>query len=179
MGFFSEPGEAERKEKLKILEDKRVAFAQSLANQGFRPEKMLFAQTDNGGFTAVARFGGKQWLVVSPGLGTDEDFYLETSSRLDVRKEDVVVKSEGMGGIMGFGKKGERGTDYVITRADGVEVHLPFVYGRSCWAEFDLKKNPLLSVRRRRGNANLVWDLRPVDATLLDKIRAVADSYLL
>ena len=179
MGFFSDPGEAERKEKLKILEDKRVAFAQALANKGFRPEKMLFAQTDNGGFTAVARFGGKQWLVVSPGLGTDENFYLEISPRLDVRKEEVLVKSEGMGGIMGFGKKGERGTDYVIARADGGEARLPFVYGRSCWAEFELKKNPLLSVKRRRGNANLVWDLHPVDATALDKIRAIADSYLL
>ena len=179
MGFFSDPGEAERKEKLKVLEDKRVAFAQKLANQGFRPEKMLFAQTDNGGFTAVARFAGKQWLVVSPGLGTDEEFRLEISPRFDVRKHEVLVKSEGMGGMLGFGKKGEKGTDYVVALSDGGEAHLPFVFGRSCWAEFELKKNPLLSVRRRRGNANLVWDLRPVDATELDRIRALADSYLL
>jgi hypothetical protein len=81
--------------------------------------------------------------------------------------------------MLGFGKKGEKGTDYVIARADGGEAHLPLVYGRSCWAEFDLKKNPLLSVRRRRGNANLVWDLHPVDAAELDKITAIADSYLL
>ena len=46
------------------------------------PERMLFAQTENGGFTALANFGGKQWLIVSPGLGTDEDFRLETQCAL-------------------------------------------------------------------------------------------------
>ena len=66
MGLFSDPGDAERRENLKQLEDKRVAFAQALSNKGFKPERMLFAQTENGGFTAIARFGGKQWLVASP-----------------------------------------------------------------------------------------------------------------
>ena len=178
MALFSDPGDAERREKLRQLEDKRVAFSQQLANQGFRPEKMLFAQTENGGFAAIARFGGKQWLVVSPGLGADEDYRLDVSPRFDYRREDVLVKSEGMGGMLGFGKKGERGTDYIITRPDGSEVHLPFVFGRNCWAEFSLKRNPLLSVKRRRGNANLVWDLRPVDNAELDKIRALVESYL-
>lgn len=178
MSFFSDPGEAERREKLKALEDKRLAFAQMLANRGFQPVRMLFAQTENGGFTAIARFGGKQWLVVSPGLGTDEDFYLEIAERFAFRREEVLVKSEGMGGMLGFGKKGERGTDYVIARADGGEAHLPFVFGRSCWGEFALKKNPLLSARRRRGNANIVWDLKPVDNAELNKIRELADGYL-
>ena len=82
-----------------------------------------------------------------------------------------------MGGIMGFGKKGERGLDYVVTLSDGAEIHMPFVFGRSSWAEFELKRNPLLSVRRRRGNANLVWDLSPVDTTQLSKIEALADGY--
>ena len=179
MGFFSDPGEAERREKLKVLEDKRLAFAQALANKGFKPEKMLFAQTENGGFTALAKFGGKQWLVISPGLGTDEDFRLEAQPRFDVRKEEILVKSEGMGGMLGFGKKGERGVDYVFALPDGGEAHLPFVFGRSCWAEYAFKKNPLLSVKRRRGNANVVWDLKPVDAPQLEKICALADSYLL
>lgn len=179
MGFFSDPTDAERREKLRQLEDKRVAFAQALKNQGFRPEKMLFAQTENGGFTAIARFAGKQWLVVSPGLGEDKDYYLETSPRFEFRKEEILVKSEGMGGMLGFGKKGEHGTDYIITLSDGQEAHMPFVFGRSCWAEFNLNKNPLLNVKRRRGNANLVWDLRPVDNAELNKILDLADSYLM
>ena len=179
MGLFSDPGEAERREKLKQLEDKRVAFAQKLANLGFKPERMLFAQTDSGGFTAIARFDGKLWLVVSPGLGEDGDFYLETRERFDFRRDEILVKSEGMGGMLGFGKKGERGTDYVISLSDGREAHMPFVFGRSVWGEFELKRNPLLNVKRRRGNANLVWDLRPVDNAQLDKIRALADEYLM
>ncbi|MBR0367812.1 MAG: hypothetical protein IJH86_05395 [Clostridia bacterium] len=178
MGLFSDPGDAERREKLKQLEDKRLAFAQMLANRGFKPETMLFAQTENGGFTALAKFGGKQWLVISPGLGTDEDFRLETQARFDVRKEEILVKSEGMGGMLGFGKKGERGVDYVFALPDGGEAHLPFVFGRSCWAEYAFKKNPLLGLKRRRGNANVVWDLKPVDNTELDRIVALADSYL-
>ena len=178
MGLFSDPGDAERREKLKQLEDKRLAFAQALAEKGFRPETMLFAQTENGGFTALAKFGGKQWLIISPGLGTEEDFRLVTQERFDVRKEEILVKSEGMGGMLGFGKKGERGVDYVFTLPDGGEAHLPFVFGRSCWAEYTLKKNPLLGLKRRRGNANVVWDLKPVDNTELDRIVALADSYL-
>jgi len=179
MGLFSDPGDAERREKLKQLEDKRVEFAQALSNRGFKPERMLFAQTENGGFTAIARFAGKQWLVISPGLGADGAFRLEISDRFDVRREEVLVKSEGMGGMLGFGKKGERGVDYVVTLPDGGEAHLPFVFGRSCWAEFDLKRNPLLNLKRRRGNANVVWDLKPVDAVELEKIVALADGYIL
>lgn len=178
MGLFSDPGEAERREKLRQLEDKRVAFAQELANRGFKPERMLFAQTENGGFTAIARFGGKQWLVVSPGLGTDEEYRLEVRERFEFRREEILIKSEGMGGMLGFGKKGERGTDFIIALENGGEAHLPFVFGRTCWAEFLLKRNPLLSVKRRRGNANLVWDLRPVDNAELDKITALAEEYL-
>ena len=44
MGFFSSPEEAERKAKLKKMEDKRLAFAEALQAKGFRPEKMLFSQ---------------------------------------------------------------------------------------------------------------------------------------
>ena len=178
MGLFSDPGDAERREKLKQLEDKRIAFAQRLSDEGFRPGTMLFAQTENGGFTALCRFEGKQWLIISPGLGTDEDFRLEAQERFDVRREEILVKSEGMGGMLGFGKKGERGVDYVFALPDGGEAHLPFVFGRSCWAEYTLKKNPLLGLKRRRGNANVVWDLKPVDNVELDRIRARAESYL-
>ncbi len=179
MGLFSDPGDVERRENLKRLEDKRLALAQTLSDKGFKPEKMLFAQTPNGGFCAIARFGGRQWLVVSPALGSDEDFRLDIRDRFEVRREEVLVKSEGMGGMLGFGKKGERGVDYVLTLSDGGEAHLPFVFGRSSWAEFALKRNPLLGLKRRRGNANVAWELKPVDAVDLDRIITLADSYIL
>ena len=177
MGLFSDPNELERLEKLRKLEDKRLALAQALDRQGFRPESMLFASTDNGGFAAIGRHGGKLWLIASPGLGTEDDFILTSAERFDVTKREVLVKSEGMGGIMGFGRKGEHGTEYVVTLEDGREVRLPFVFGRSSWAEFPLKKNPLLLTRRRRKDANVVWDLHPVDNAQLNKITELADKY--
>ena len=177
MGLFSGPEEQERKARLKSFEDKRVAFAEKLERQGFKPDKMLFAQSDNGGFVAVCRFEGKLWLIASPGFGTEEDYVLAPFDVSNVRREEVLVKSEGMGGILGFGKKGERGVEYVITLSDGSEVKMPFVFGRSGWAEFVLKKNPLLPTRRRRKDANIVWELTPIDNAHLEKIIALADSY--
>lgn len=179
MGLFSDPEELERREKLKVLEDKREAFAKVLEQRGFRPETMIFAQMPNGGFAAMSRFGGKQWLILSPGLGTEEAFELHISERFPVRKEEVLVKSEGMGGMLGFGKKGEHGVEYVVTLDDGREVRVPFVFGRSCWGEFSLKKNPLLPVKRRRKDANVVWELKPIDNQELKRITALADGYFL
>lgn len=179
MGIFSDPSERARVENLKKLEDKRLKLAERLDREGFRPESMLFAQTANGGFMAVTRHQNRQWLIISPGFGTEEDFVVESSERFPVRKEEVLVKSEGMGGIMGFGKKGEHGVEYVITLPDGREVRMPFVFGRSNWGEYSLKKNPLLSVRRRRKDANVVWELSPIDNARLEKILEVADRYLM
>ena len=179
MGLFSDPNEQARKENLRKLEDKRLALAERLDRQGFKPETMLFAQSDNGGFVATCRHGGKQWLIVGPGFGTEEEFLVVDSDHFDVRKEEVLVKSEGMGGIMGFGKKGEHGAEYVITLPDGREVKMPFVFGRNGWAEFPLKKNPLLSTKRRRKDANIVWDLTPIDNTHIQRIMALAEEYLM
>jgi hypothetical protein len=55
MGFFDNPEEQERKAKLKAMEDKRVAFAQRLAKEGFAPQRMLLTQSANGGFVALCR----------------------------------------------------------------------------------------------------------------------------
>ena len=177
MGLFNSAEEQERKAKLKKLEDKRVAFAQELARQGFAPERMLFAQTENGGFVALSRFDGKYWLIISPGFGTDEDFMLERYDALQWRTQEVRVNSEGMGGIFGFGKKAEIGVEYVITRADGSEVRMPFVGGRNCWLECKLTKNPLLKTQRRRGDANVVWDMQPLDKTTVDAALRKAKAY--
>ena len=177
MGLFTDPNELQRRENLKKLEDKREAFAQMLDKQGFKPEKMLFAQTPNGGFAAFANFNGSQWLIVSPGFGTDEEFIIEQSERFPIRKEEVHVQAEGMGGIFGFGKKGENGAEYCVTRSDGVEVRIPFVFGRNSWSEYTLKKNPLLNTRRRRKDGNIVWEFKPIDNTEVPRLLALADSY--
>ncbi len=177
MGLFNSAEEQERKAKLKKLEDKRVAFAQALAREGFAPERMLFAQTENGGFVALSRFEGKYCLIVSPGFGTDEDFVLERYDALKWRTQEVRVNSEGMGGIFGFGKKAEIGVEYIITRADGSEVKMPFIGGRNCWLECKLSKNPLLKTQRRRGDANVVWDMQPLDKTTVSAALKRAAPY--
>ncbi len=177
MGLFDNAEELERKAKLKTLEDKRLAFAQRLAREGFAPEKMLFAQTASGGFVAVCREGDGYALIISPDFGSDGDFVLERHDRLEWRLEEVHVKSEGMGGILGFGKKAEIGVEYIITRLDGSTVSMPFVGGRNSWMECPLAKNPLLKTQRRRGDANVVWDMRPLDKTAVEAALKVSKEY--
>ena len=178
MGIFNDAEEQARKAKLKAMEDKRVAFAQQLAREGFAPEKMLFAQTENGGYAGLCRIGGQYALVISPGFGTDEDFVLEHYDRLDYRVEEVYVKAEGMGGLFGFGKKPQRGVEYVIARADGSEVRMPFVGGRGSWLLCTLAKNPLLKTQRRRGDANVAWDMKPIDnGTVNSVIESVEEFF--
>ena len=178
MGLFSDPGEAARKANLKRLEDKRLAFARMLSSQGFAPDRMLFAQTDNGGFISISRVNRQKCLIISPGFGTDEDFVLERYDALEVRREEVFVKSEGLSGIFGMGKKGEVGVEYVFTRQDGSEVRMPFVVGRNSWMECALTKNPLLKTRRRRGDGNVVWEMRPVEKSALQGILNLAERYM-
>ncbi len=177
MGLFNSQEEYERKANLKKLEDKRVALAQRLAREGFAPEKMLFAQLENGGFTAVCRFQGRFWLIVSPGFGTDEEFICESYDAPDFTLQQIHVKAEGMGGIFGFGKKGETGVEYVIHRANGEDARLPLVAGRNSWLEALMNKNPLLKTQRRRGDANLVWDFKPLDLSTIEYAAHVAKGY--
>lgn len=178
MGLFSDPAEMERKEKLKALEDKRLAFAEKLAKAHFLPQKMFFVQTANGGFIALSQFNNQRHLIIAPGFGTDEDFVWEQYDHFDVRKDEVFVASEGLAGAFGLGKKGEAGTEYVITRRDGSEITLPIVCGRNSCMECPLSKNPLLSLKRRRGNANIVWDMRPVEKRYLKGVLQQTDDYL-
>ena len=177
MGIFNNAEEQERRQKLKALEDKRVAFAQQLAREGFAPEKMLFVQTENGGYAGICRFEGRHCLIISPGFGQEGDFVLEKYDQLRYRREEVRVKAEGMGGIFGFGKKAQKGVEFVVIRGDGSEVRLPFVGGRNGWMECRLAKNPLLKTQRRRGDANVAWDMKPLDLTSVDSALKIADGY--
>ena len=177
MGIFNSAEDMERKANLKKLEDKRVAFAQRLAREGFAPERMLFSQTQQGGFIAVCREGGQFCLIVSPSFGGDEEFALERYDAPSFTKALVHVRPEGMGGIFGFGKKGQEGAEFVITRADGSELRMAFVAGLNGWLETTLSKNPLLKTQRRRGDANLVWDFKPLDLSTVAHAIAVAEAY--
>lgn len=177
MGLFNDADEQARKANLKALEDKRVAFAQRLAREGFAPERMLLSMTDKGGYVGLCRHEGKYWLVISPDFGSDGEFELEQMDALDYHIEKVDVKGEGMGGIFGFGKRPQRGLEYVIARPNGGETHMSFVSSRNSWLECRLAKNPLLKTQRRRGNANVAWDMKPIDNSSVEAVLKVAETY--
>ena len=179
MPLFDSSAEKLRKENLKILEDKRLRFAEELQQKGFKPEKMLFCSTEGGQFVALARHSGKTAVVVSPVFGQEGDFLFECHDALRWEKEDVFEKGTGLNGAFGFGKKGAKGFIIHISLSDGSVAKLYVVAGRTSYLETDYKHNPLLKVKRRRGDANIIWDLAPIDPSHLDKIEDALLNYYL
>ena len=179
MPLFDSNAEKLRKENLKSLEDRRLRFAEELQQKGFKPEKMLFCSTEGGQFVALARHNGKAAVIVSPVFGQEDDFVLECQDALQWEKEDIFEKGTGLNGAFGFGKKGAKGFIIHISLSDGSVAKLYVVAGRTSYLETDLKHNPLLKVKRRRGDANIIWDLAPIEPGHLDKIEASLMNYYL
>ena len=179
MPLFDSSAEKLRKENLKSLEDRRLHFAEELQQRGFKPEKMLFCSTEGGQFVALARFDGKIAVVVSPIFGQEGDFLLECPDELQWEREDVFEKGSGLNGAFGFGKKGAKGFILHIHLSDGSVADLYVVAGRTSYLETDYKRNPLLKTKRRRGDANIIWDLAPIEAGHLDKIEDRLMNYYL
>ena len=118
MGLFNSQEDYQRKANLMKLEDKRVAMAQRMAREGFAPEKMLFAQLENGGFTAVCRFNGRFWLIVSPGFGSDDEFIFESFDAPDYTVQQVNVKPEGMEMVQKHGPYELHGDPEILRNID-------------------------------------------------------------
>ena len=170
MGLFNDSAEIERKKKLEQLEDKRLRFLDTLNARSFRPERMLLGARDDSGLIAVSREGGKLQLVLGPAFGGDGEYRLMEFEQIEWRREDHFVASEGLGGIFGMGRRAEQG--FRISFILGEEsVVLPIVSGvNSALFCASTKKNPLLNPKRRAGNANVVWDLPPIDRNGLKKL---------
>jgi len=179
MPLFDTEGEKLRKLNLKILEDKRVRFAEELDKKGFKPEKMLFCANETGSFVALARFDGMYAVVTSPTFGQEGEFKLEMMKELKYRKEEVFQKGTGLNGMFGFGRKGAKGMNIIIEMPDGSEEVLCCVAGRTSYLETNLKKNPLLQTKRRRGDANIIWDFAPFEGGGVDKVLKALDNYYL
>ena len=179
MPLFDREAEAKRKQSLKDLEDRRLLFAQELEKMGFKPERMFFASAEDGRFVALARHAGQYAVVTSPRFGETGDFAVDLMPELHYEREDVFEKGTGLNGAFGFGKKGARGFVLHIAMSDGSSADMTVVAGRTSWLDAPLKKNPLLSTKRRRGNANVIWDMMPIDPGQLEKIEALlAEHYL-
>lgn len=177
MPLFDNNAEKQRKENLKLLEDRRVLFAAKLEKMNFKPERMLFCSCEDGSFTALARHNGKYAIVVGPAFGSDNDFIIEVQDALQVEREDVFEKGTGLNGAFGFGTKGAKGFNLFFTLSDGSVAKMPVVAGRTSWLECPLKKNPLLKTKRRRGDANIIWDLMPIEPGVLSKIENALATY--
>ena len=81
---------------------------------------------------------------------------------------------EGLGGILGFGKKGGYGFRLIVTPEEGEPMEIELVSGLGTYLEIrpDKRvKNALLNPKRRRGNANVVWDFQPVEREALEGVR--------
>ena len=165
--------EALRKRNLQALEDKRMRFAEKLAAEGFAPESCLFVQRE-GGFVAVAQQNGELFLITGPAPGEEADFTLRRAGRARAYTEEILIKSEGLGGVLGFGKKGGVGFKLVIVPEEGEPLEMELISGLGTYLEIRPEKrakNALLSVKRRRGNANIVWDFLPIERNALQPLQ--------
>ena len=179
MPLFNTDAERQRKENLKHLEDRRLRLAEKLNQQGFRPERMFFCSREDGSFAALARHEGRFVLIESPRFGEDTDFFVDIQDTPRYEREEIFEKGSGLNGAFGFGIKGCKGFNFIITTSEGMPIKIPVVFGRNSWLETSYKKNPLLSLKRRRGNANVAWDLAPINNTDLAKIEKMLIEYYL
>ena len=92
MPLFNSDVERQRKENLKLLEDRRIRFAEKLSQQGFRPERMAFFSREDGSYVALARHEGKFVVIESPRFGEDEDFFIDIQDAPRYEREEVFEK---------------------------------------------------------------------------------------
>ena len=180
MALFNNEEEQARKEKLRYLEDKRVAFAERCAGQGFKPDKMFFCSDEHGGFTALARDRKRHVVITAPVFGDPEgDYHMYVLDELRFDKEIVEIKGTGLNGMFGFGTKPAIGVNLRIELPEG-EAVMELVGGRTTYMVVNrYKDNPLLKTRRRRSDANVVWDFMPIDAMKVEKLEKELDEYYL
>ena len=179
MPLFNSDAERQRKEKLKSLEDRRIRFAEKLDQQGFRPERMFFCSREDGSFAALARHEGRFAVIESPCFGDEGDFFIDIQDAPRYEREEVFEKGSGLNGAFGFGTKGANGFNLFIITNEGKQVKVPVVNGRNSWLETSYKKNPLLKLKRRRGDANVAWDLLPISIGDLEKIETMLREHYL
>lgn len=172
MGLFQSPAEEARKANLKALEDRRLAFLPQLQNPG----EMLLTLTELGSVRALGRVGGVSCAVIAPEFASGEDYRLIPLSGCHWRKEPFFEASTGLGGALGFGKRGGVGFTLILETPDG-EWELPFIVRKSSCLICAPKRNPLLVSRRRRGDSNPAWELKPIEKRDLDRIEIWLDDF--
>jgi hypothetical protein len=150
------------REQLRILEDKRLAFAARARGEGFDPEASLYIQRE-GGFWGLAVNGEERCVLYGPGPGEDADFRVDRYPRgaLTVGILPAAVESTGLGGAFGFGQKGGEGFTIVVLVPEGRRIEMTLISGVGAYLETNRIGNGLLSLKRAHGDANFVWRLHP------------------
>ena len=174
MAFFDNASEKLRKQNLKTLEDKRIAFAKRVNGMNLTPDFMLYSQ-NGGGFTGMGMSGKKYIYITGPAPAEEADFSIMAYDHVDIQTREILIESEGMGGMFGFGKKG--GVGYVITLSfpDGMTGELSVVSNQNCILEAARGKDSLFDEKRRHGNSNFVWEFRPLEDK---RINAIVERFL-
>ncbi len=173
MGLFSSPEEDARKNNLKKLEDKRLRFLSGIQSPG----EMLLTITDRGSLRALGTIDGAPFAIIAPELSSEEEYRCVPLADCAYRKEPFFEPSTGLGGAFGFGKKGGVGFTIVLETPQG-EWEFPYVFKKSSCLICAPKKNPMLTPKRRKGDANPAWELPPIDRSGLKRIEAWLDDFL-
>ncbi len=169
MALFDNTQEKQRKQNLMELENKRLAFARRLQEMGVQSDRAIYAQA-GGGFHGIAISGAQICYITGPAPGEDADFTVQVYPRVAINTEEILIPSEGMGGILGFGKRGGIGYKLNFVFPDGSVGDLEIISGLNCIFEHDKGGDPLFDAKRRRGDANFVWEFRPVDQSRVKQV---------
>lgn len=180
MLLFENEDEKMRKQRLKDLEDKRLRFVENLKRKGLMPERMLLCSDEVGAFTAIARAGGGLAVIKGATFGGEDDFTIEIQNPPRYTREEIAEKGSGLNGMFGFGRKPARGFTLRFELQDGSTADFCFIAGRTSFMECrNAAKNPLLSLKRRRADGNVVWEFKPIDGKDVDMAeRALEEHYL-
>jgi hypothetical protein len=160
-----------RRDQLRILEDKRLAFAARACGEGYDPEFSLYIQRE-GGFWGLAVNGDERCVLYGPGPGEDADFRLDRYPRgaLTVGMLPQTVQSTGLGGAFGLGQKGGDGHRLILLTPAGERLEMTLVSSIGSYLETNRKTNELLSPRRARGDANFVWQFKSGNRTQVGEV---------
>lgn len=173
MGLFSSSAEDARKANLKALEDARLAFLPQIQDAG----TLLLTLTERGSVRAVGFVGGAPHAIIAPEFGSVDAYLLIPLSGCRYRKEPFFEASTGLGGALGIGKRGGVGFTLMLETPDG-EWALPFIVRKSACLLCEPKRNPMLVPKRRKGDSNPAWELKPIEKRDLNRIEIWLDDFL-
>jgi len=146
------------KNMLHQLEEKRMAFARSMKEQGILPEKTLYMSQEDGSLFGIGIGGSTLYLITGPSLGSEEEYTCTAyeSWRASLREE--FKEPKGMGGVLGFGERGGRYWFLDLILSDR-QVSIQITPNSLGVEELEDKKNKLFSEKPLRGN--FLWLILP------------------